>query len=66
MGGRTKYRARLPCGTITISGPLRFLLATAEEDLVKMEEALANDGLQAVQKIQPELFRIREPRNAGK
>ena len=74
IGGRTKYRARLPCGSLVIQGPLRTLKETSEqdrskriahrdvEDLVKMEAAWSSDGLQGVQKLQPELFRIREPR----
>lgn len=66
VGGRSKYRARLPCGTITISGPLRLYRDTAEQDLAKMEEALTSDGLRAVQKIQPELFRCREKRLPNK
>ncbi|CAK9003379.1 unnamed protein product [Durusdinium trenchii] len=62
IGGRTKYRARLPCGSLVIQGPLRALRETSEQDLVKMEAAWVSDGLQGVQKLQPELFRIREPR----
>jgi len=62
VGNRTKYRARLPCGSITISGPLRWGQDMANQDLVKMTEALQTEGLRAVQRIQPELFRIREKR----
>lgn len=61
VGGRVKYRAKLPCGSVVVSGPVRFQLVTAEEDLVKMEEALESEGgMRAVQRIQPELFRIRD------
>eukprot|EP00439_Symbiodinium_sp_Y106_P053065 s235_g7.t1 len=62
IGGRTKYRARLPCGSLVIQGPLRNIRDTSEQDLVKMEAAWSSDGLSGVQKLQPELFRIREPR----
>jgi len=62
VGNRTKYRARLPCGPITISGPLRWQKVTADEDLTKMETVMLAEGLRGVQKIQPELFRIRDKR----
>jgi len=60
VGNRVKYRARLPCGGVTVSGPVRFQYCTAEEDLAKMEDALQGEGMRAVQRIQPELFRIRD------
>jgi len=45
-----------------VSGPLRVHRSTAEEDLVKMKERATEEGLLGVQKLQPELFRIREKR----
>jgi len=60
VGNRVKYRARVPCGSVTVSGPLRFQYVTAEQDLAKMEEAVLSDEPRAVQRIQPELFRIRD------
>lgn len=60
VGGRVKYRARLPCGGVVVSGPVRFQRTTAEQDLEKMEAALNDEGMRAVQRIQPELFRIRD------
>jgi len=63
VGGRTKYRARLPTpGGVLVQGPLRFLRETVEQDLVRMEEALSSEGMKGVQKLQPELFRVREKR----
>lgn len=61
VGNRVKYRARLPYGSMTVSGPVRFQYITAQQDLEKMEEAaLSSEGMRAVQRIQPELFRIRD------
>jgi len=62
VGSRMKYRARLPTGTVVVSGPVRWQRTTAEQDLDKMEEALTSDGHRAVQRIQPDLFRIRDKR----
>jgi len=55
-----KYRARLPVGSVIVSGPIRFQRVTAVQDLAKMEEAVQSEGMRAVQRLQPELFRIRD------
>lgn len=60
VAGKTKFRARMQCGNVTVSAPVRWQRVTAVEDLEKMEGAFAEEGMVAVQRIQPDLFRIRD------
>lgn len=64
VAGKMRYRARLQCGSVAVSGPVRWQRATAMADLKKMEDAFegagGGEGMLGVQMIQPELFRIRD------
>lgn len=62
LGGKTKMRARITASGFTVSGPLRVQRTTAESDLAKMLEAYNANGVKEAQRIQPELFRVRERR----
>lgn len=61
VAGKVKFRARVQCGgNVVVSGPVRWQSITASQDLEKMEEAFSSEGMVAVQRIQPTLFRIRD------
>eukprot|EP00929_Paragymnodinium_shiwhaense_P053939 TRINITY_DN27042_c0_g1_i1.p1 TRINITY_DN27042_c0_g1~~TRINITY_DN27042_c0_g1_i1.p1 ORF type:complete len:387 (-),score=58.45 TRINITY_DN27042_c0_g1_i1:151-1311(-) len=60
VAGVTKHRAKLDAGGTKVQGPLRYSREVAEEDLKKLHQAFEEGGFNAVQSLQPELFRIRE------
>lgn len=62
VGSVIKFRAVLQIGSTRCQGPVRWERSLATEDLDKLIAAMSSGGLQAVQEVQPELFRIRERR----
>lgn len=60
VGTKLKYRAVIDVDGTRVQGPVRWDKRIADEDLDKLHSANRNGGIEAVQKLQPELFRIRE------
>jgi len=62
VGTTVKCRAVVEYGSLRIQGPSRWHRNTAEADLGKFRAALQRGGTAEAQKVQPELYRVREQR----